>query len=172
LPPVERGRTLCEPPTDSINHWGRLPVPSGVVKWFDPERGVGVITQDGERPDAVAYRSAIQGNWERTLIEGESVVFNVTQDSAGIRADNVRPLGPQGRAVRRSGARTWLWPGAGLGAVRAPTGRAGRRRLWVWPEPGTEVLADRSGPRNGRVAGTTQTSGRVTEPTGTCEATI
>jgi cold shock CspA family protein len=64
-------------------------VPNGIVKWFDPVRGVGVIAQDGAGDDAVAYRSAIQGNGDRRLVEGERVLFNVTQDAAGIRADNI-----------------------------------------------------------------------------------
>lgn len=68
---------------------GVIAVPSGIVKWFDPGRGVGVIAQDDAGRDVVAYRSAIQGNWDRRLVEGERVLFNVTQDSAGIRADNI-----------------------------------------------------------------------------------
>jgi cold shock CspA family protein len=34
-------------------------VPNGVVKWFDDERGMGLIAQDREGSDVVAYRSAI-----------------------------------------------------------------------------------------------------------------
>ncbi|MEV0371217.1 cold shock domain-containing protein [Streptomyces sp. NPDC050636] len=64
-------------------------MPSGIVKWFDPGEGVGVIAQDGAGCDVVAYRSAIQGSRDRRLVKGERVLFNVTQDSAGIRADNI-----------------------------------------------------------------------------------
>ncbi|UQA94145.1 cold-shock protein [Streptomyces halobius] len=64
-------------------------MPSGIVKWFDPGRGVGVITQDDAGREVVAYRSAIQGNRDRRLIKGERVLFNVTQDSEGTRADNI-----------------------------------------------------------------------------------
>ncbi|BBC36236.1 hypothetical protein SGFS_075300 [Streptomyces graminofaciens] len=67
-------------------------MPSGVVKWFDPCGVVGVIAQEGGAPDAVAYRSAIHGCADATLVEGDRVCFDVTQDSAGIRADNVHLL--------------------------------------------------------------------------------
>ncbi|UUU37213.1 cold shock domain-containing protein [Streptomyces sp. CA-210063] len=67
----------------------RWAVPSGVVKWFDPGRGLGVIAQEGGEPDAVACRSAVHDCSDRTLVEGDRVCFDVTQDSAGIRADNV-----------------------------------------------------------------------------------
>jgi CspA family cold shock protein len=59
------------------------------VKWFDPERGEGRIVQDGAGPDAVAYRSAIQGAGERSLLAGERVVFDLTIDAAGVWANNI-----------------------------------------------------------------------------------
>jgi cold shock CspA family protein len=70
--------------------WG-LPVPCGVVKWFDPVRGVGIIVQDGPFPDAVAHRSAVHAEAELTLVAGERVLFDVTLDAAGVRADNIWP---------------------------------------------------------------------------------
>ncbi|MFE9454933.1 cold-shock protein [Streptomyces sp. NPDC006739] len=64
-------------------------VPVGVVKWFDPERGVGRVGQDGGGPDAVAYRSAVRGPGDGTLLVGEMVEFDLTVDAAGVRADNI-----------------------------------------------------------------------------------
>ncbi|WAU78561.1 cold shock domain-containing protein (plasmid) [Streptomyces sp. Qhu-G9] len=61
-----------------------MPVPSGVVKWFDPERGVGAITQDGGGWEAVAHRSAVHGDADRVLVAGHRVRFDV-------RADNIQP---------------------------------------------------------------------------------
>ncbi|MEV5432547.1 cold shock domain-containing protein [Streptomyces sp. NPDC052701] len=91
-------------------------MPSGVVKWFDPGRGLGVIVQDGGGFDVVVYRSAVHGDAERELVAGKRVCFDVIQDAAGVRADNVRrmtpgccvpPEGPGGdmAAQRRAG---WL----------------------------------------------------------------
>ncbi|MGQ4390422.1 cold-shock protein [Streptomyces sp. SAS_270] len=81
-----------------------MPVPNGVVKWFDPDRGVGVITPDGAAPDAVAYRSAILRRADRTLVEGERVLFDLTQDSTGIRADNIHRLPPGTCCPREEGS--------------------------------------------------------------------
>ncbi|MFF7415527.1 cold-shock protein [Streptomyces lydicus] len=68
-------------------------MPTGTVKWYEAGRGVGVITQDGTETNAMAFRSAIQGHRERGLLQGERVLFNITQDAAGIRADNIYRLG-------------------------------------------------------------------------------
>ncbi|MET7622447.1 cold shock domain-containing protein [Streptomyces sp. NPDC005408] len=64
----------------------------GTVKWFDAERGVGLVVPEDGGPDAVAYRSAIHGRGDGVLLAGERVLFNITCDSAGVRADNICPL--------------------------------------------------------------------------------
>ncbi|MFD3776383.1 cold-shock protein [Streptomyces sp. NPDC058612] len=69
--------------------------PCGVVKWFDPDRGVGLISQEGAGPDVQAETQAIHGKDDH-LRPGEEVFFNITLDSAGLRADNIH---------RRSAAR-------------------------------------------------------------------
>ncbi|GAA3063901.1 hypothetical protein GCM10020254_04760 [Streptomyces goshikiensis] len=86
--------------------------PCGVVKWFDLGRGIGLISQEGAGPDIRAEASAIHGRDGR-LRQGEEVLFDVTLDSAGLRADNIRRA--QGACAPRSAvSRT----GAG-GAVEA-----------------------------------------------------
>ncbi|MQY40721.1 hypothetical protein SRB17_87540 [Streptomyces sp. RB17] len=60
-----------------------------MVKWFDSERGVGRVVQDGGGPDAVACRSAVQGLGEGALLAGEPVEFDLIVDAAGVRADNI-----------------------------------------------------------------------------------
>ncbi|MEU3855627.1 cold shock domain-containing protein [Streptomyces sp. NPDC029554] len=66
-------------------------MPSGVVLWFDPVRGLGVIAVDGGGFNAVAYRTAVHGDAERQLIAGRRVSFDLTLDASGVRADNIRP---------------------------------------------------------------------------------
>ncbi|UTH92706.1 Cold shock protein ScoF [Streptomyces rimosus subsp. rimosus] len=74
-------------------------VPHGIVKWFDHERGAGLVAQSGGGPDVLAYRSAIQGaEGARTLLSGESVSFNLVEDFEGIRAENIYRLRPQDRS--------------------------------------------------------------------------
>ncbi|MFI6006338.1 cold-shock protein [Streptomyces sp. NPDC051366] len=62
--------------------------PCGVVKWFDPDRGAGLISQDGTGPDIQAESRAICEKGPR-LRPGDRVLFDITHDSAGLRADNI-----------------------------------------------------------------------------------
>jgi cold shock protein len=69
-------------------------VTSGVVKWFNPDKGYGFIARpDGE--DVFVHFSAIQVEGYRSLDEGQLVEFDVTQGPKGLQAANVRPLPPE-----------------------------------------------------------------------------
>ncbi|GGU46296.1 hypothetical protein GCM10010244_85160 [Streptomyces coeruleorubidus] len=66
-------------------------MPRGIVKWFDPKTGVGVIAWGDGEPDAVVYTSAIQLCCRsRALVAAEAVVLDVIKDSLGVWAGNVR----------------------------------------------------------------------------------
>ncbi|MFJ8502165.1 cold-shock protein [Streptomyces sp. NPDC093992] len=65
---------------------------SGVVKWFDPLRGLGLVAPDGGGFDAVAQRSAVRGGAGRELVTGRRVHFDLTRDATGVQADNIRPV--------------------------------------------------------------------------------
>ncbi len=63
----------------------------GTVKWFNNDKGYGFISQtDGE--DVFVHFSAIQTEGYKSLEEGQSVQFEVTQGPKGKQASNVRPL--------------------------------------------------------------------------------
>jgi len=66
-------------------------VATGVVKWFNSEKGYGFISQEGG-PDVFVHFSAIQGTGYRSLEEGQQVEFDVTQGQKGPQAANVRPV--------------------------------------------------------------------------------
>ena len=67
---------------------------TGTVKWFNPEKGFGFITQE-EGPDVFVHFSAIQTSGYRSLNEGQAVEFDVAQGPKGPQAANVRPIEAQ-----------------------------------------------------------------------------
>jgi len=60
----------------------------GTVKWFNDAKGFGFIEQDGGE-DVFVHFSAISGDGFKTLVEGDSVDFEVTQGPKGLQAANV-----------------------------------------------------------------------------------
>lgn len=64
----------------------------GVVKWFNPEKGYGFISQnDGE--DLFVHFSEIKVDGFKTLDEGQHVSFDVTTGQNGkLQASNVVKL--------------------------------------------------------------------------------
>lgn len=64
---------------------------TGKVKWFNAEKGYGFITTD-EGTDVFVHYSAIQSDGYKTLDEGQSVEFTVTESERGPQASNVVKL--------------------------------------------------------------------------------
>ncbi|MFD7539914.1 cold-shock protein [Streptomyces sp. NPDC059819] len=65
-------------------------MPVGVVQWFDEEQGIGQIRPDRDEAQAWAEQHAVQGT--EALVPGDLVRFDLTWDSDGLRADNIRRL--------------------------------------------------------------------------------
>lgn len=61
---------------------------SGVVKWFNDEKGFGFIEREGSADVFVHFR-AINGTGRRTLQEGQQVSFEIVQGQKGPQAENV-----------------------------------------------------------------------------------
>ena len=61
---------------------------NGTVKWFNESKGYGFIAQDSGE-DIFVHFSAISGEGFKTLKEGQSVRFDVTQGPKGLQAANV-----------------------------------------------------------------------------------
>ena len=61
---------------------------TGVVKWFNNEKGFGFISVEGEG-DVFVHFSAIQGEGYKSLEEGQSVQFDVVEGVKGPQASNV-----------------------------------------------------------------------------------
>jgi CspA family cold shock protein len=62
----------------------------GVVKWFNDSKGYGFIQQE-DGPDVFVHYSAINAEGRRTLSDGQSVTFNVSEGEKGPQAENVTP---------------------------------------------------------------------------------
>ncbi|WP_416000605.1 cold shock domain-containing protein [Citrobacter portucalensis] len=65
---------------------------TGLVKWFNPEKGFGFITPADGSKDVFVHFSAIQSNELKTLNENQKVEFGVEQGPKGPSAINVVAL--------------------------------------------------------------------------------
>ncbi|MAC47201.1 cold-shock protein [Oceanospirillum beijerinckii] len=61
---------------------------TGIVKWFNEDKGFGFIEQQGG-PDVFAHFRAIVGDGFKTLKEGDKVEFKVTQGQKGPQAEDI-----------------------------------------------------------------------------------
>jgi CspA family cold shock protein len=65
---------------------------TGKVKWFNDAKGFGFITPDNGGQDLFAHFTQIQSSGGfRSLQEGQSVRFEVTQGTKGPQASDIRP---------------------------------------------------------------------------------
>ncbi len=64
---------------------------TGIVKWFNSEKGFGFISVEGE-DDVFVHFSAIQSDGFKTLDEGQQVEFEVVDGARGPQASNVVKL--------------------------------------------------------------------------------
>lgn len=63
---------------------------TGVVKWWDDEKGYGFITPDGGDKDVFVHYSGVDGTGRRTLVDSQRVSFDVEPAEKGPQAVNVR----------------------------------------------------------------------------------
>lgn len=60
----------------------------GTVKWFNAEKGFGFISREGG-DDLFVHYSEIQDTGYRSLDEGATVEFEITQGKKGLQASSV-----------------------------------------------------------------------------------
>ncbi|MCK9537143.1 MAG: cold-shock protein [Bacilli bacterium] len=60
----------------------------GTVKWFNAAKGFGFIKADDGK-DVFVHYTAIKSDGYKTLVEGQSVAFDITTGDRGPQAINV-----------------------------------------------------------------------------------
>ena len=64
----------------------------GTVKWFNATKGYGFITNSENGEDVFVHFSGIVADGYKTLEEGQSVTFDITEGNRGPQATNVTKL--------------------------------------------------------------------------------
>ena len=64
----------------------------GTVKWFNPAKGFGVITQESGEEDVFVHFRAITSNWYTSLDAGQRVSYEIKQGPKGLEAADVTAL--------------------------------------------------------------------------------
>jgi CspA family cold shock protein len=65
---------------------------TGIVKWFNSEKGFGFITPDGGGKDLFAHFSAIQGSGYKSLEENQRVSYVSAEGQKGPQATEIKVL--------------------------------------------------------------------------------
>ena len=62
---------------------------NGTVKWFNPDKGSGFITQENGDEDVFVHFRAIVGEGFKSLEEGQRVSYETERGQKGLQAANV-----------------------------------------------------------------------------------
>lgn len=99
-------------------------MPTGVVKFFNAQRGFGFVTPTEGGDDLFVHQNNINMEGFRSLADGEAVEFQVEQDPSSGKTKAVNVTGPNGTPPK--GAQRPQSKGKGKGGGQfAPMGKGG-----------------------------------------------
>ena len=67
-------------------------VTTGIVKWFNSQKGYGFISPEDGSEDVFAHYRNIVGSGHRYLEENQRVEFSIEQGDKGLMASNIKVL--------------------------------------------------------------------------------
>ena len=67
-------------------------MPTGTVKWFNPDKGFGFITPEDGGKDLFVHHTGIETDGYRSLDEGAKVQFEIVAGQKGPRAASVTTI--------------------------------------------------------------------------------
>ena len=62
---------------------------TGIVKWFNPTKGFGFISQDEAGKDVFVHSNELNGVY---INEGDNVEFDIVETEKGLSAQNIKKL--------------------------------------------------------------------------------
>lgn len=65
---------------------------TGLVKWFNENKGYGFIQQESDGQDVFVHYSDVEGEGFRTLSEGEKVEYELIEGPKGFHATKVKKI--------------------------------------------------------------------------------
>jgi CspA family cold shock protein len=70
-------------------------MPTGTVKWFDPQKGYGFIQPDDSEREVMVRAAQVDAAGLRRLAERQRLAFDVETGYGTIQAVNLRSLDPR-----------------------------------------------------------------------------
>jgi CspA family cold shock protein len=104
-------------------------MPTGTVKWYDPDKGFGFVAREDGGNDLFLHHSVVG---LESLAEGDRIAFTIGYGLKGERAEDIRVVERSGKPARVRAPREFGDNG-GYGAPRGNYGRAASQDISALP---------------------------------------